>query len=71
MDDELQLKVRKVTEAYDSFVLDHNLIYTNATNKARQMRNEKEQLKKTQRGTDTGLLRNEETMIKKRRTEME
>ena len=54
MDDELQLKVRKVTEAYDSFVLDHNLIYTNATQKARQMRSEKEQLKKTQRGTDTG-----------------
>ena len=71
MDDELQLKVRKVTEAYDSFVLDHNLIYTNATKKARQTRNEKEQLKKTQRGTNAGLLWNEETMIKKRRTEME
>lgn len=46
-------------------------MYTNATNKVRQMRKEREQLKKTQRGADIGLMGNEEAMIKRRRTGME
>ena len=70
MDDELSLKVSKVTEAYDSFVLDNNLMYTSDTKKIRQTRKEREQQMTAYRAT-TRLMGSEEDMVKKRRIEME
>ena len=70
MDDELSLKVSKVTEAYDSFVLDNNLMYTSDTKKIRQTRKEREQQMTAYRAT-TRLMESEEDMVKKRRIEIE